>query len=194
MNNNDKPLGAKLGWKLLNTTHPFATSWLKLRQDRVLLDNNGEIAFTYVDSPGAVGVVPVTPDGQIVLIRQYRYTVDELSLEVPAGGRHDTDDAPMEQVARTELREEVGASCGDLEYIGFFYTAVGNSSQAYHVFLALDVQFTDPQKLEPTEHIEICPTPAAEALRLARSGEIKDGTSALSILLCEDRLRTLGYV
>lgn len=194
MNNNDKSLGAKYGWKLQDTNTPFATNWLKLRQDRVLLDGSGDITFTYIDSPGAVGVVPVTPDGQIVLIRQYRYTVDEVCIEVPAGGLHDTGDASMEDVARTELRDEVGASCRDLEYIGFFYTAVGNSSQAYHVFLALDVEFTEEQKLEPTEHIEVHPTPAAEAIRLARTGEMKDGTSALSILLCEERLKALGYV
>jgi ADP-ribose diphosphatase len=193
MSEHDKPLGEKLGWHLLGTSYPFVTPWLKLRQDRVHLDGNGEIAFTYVDSPGAVGVVPVTRDGDIVLIRQYRYTVDDWCLEVPAGGLHDTGDASMEDVARMELRDEAGASCGSLEYIGYFYTAVGNSSQAFRVFLALDVEFTAQQKLEPTERIEMHPTPAKEAIRLARAGEIKDGTSALSILLCEGRLRELGY-
>jgi ADP-ribose pyrophosphatase len=189
-----KPEAARHGWHLLGTTYPFATKWLKLRQDRVKLDRDGEIEFTYVDSPGAVGIVPVTRNGEIVLIRQYRYTVDEVCFEVPAGGLHDTEDASMEQVAREELRQETGATCKDLEYIGSFYTAVGQSSQAYHVFLALDVDITEEQRLEPTEHIDINPTPAKEALRMARAGEIKDGTSALSILLCENALRERGYI
>src|SRR5438093_1412023 len=143
MSETDKPEAARQGWHLLGTTYPFATKWLKLRQDRVRLEGNDEIEFTYVDSPGAVGIVPVTEDGNIVLIRQYRYTVDEVCFEIPAGGLHDAEDASMEQVAREELRQEVGATCSDLQYMGFFYTAVGQSSQAYHVFLALDVDVTE---------------------------------------------------
>ncbi len=194
MSEKNKLEGVRHGWRLLGTTYPFTTKWLKLRQDRVQLEGDGEIEFTYVESQGAVGIVPVTVDGNIVLIRQYRYTVDEVGFEIPAGGLHDTGDASMEQVAREELRQEVGATCTDLQYISFFYTAVGQSSQAFHVFLALDVNFTGQQTLEPTERIEIHPTPAKEALRMARAGEIRDGASALSLLLCEDMLREHGYV
>ena len=194
MEKNDKPEGAKRGWRLLDTTYPFATKWLKLRQDRIHLEGDGEIAFTYLDSAGAVGVVPVTADGDIVLIRQYRYTVDDVCYEIPAGGLHDTGDASSEQVARDELRQETGGVCGELLYVGFFYTATGQYSQTFHAYLALNVELTQPQSLEPTEQIEICPTPATEALRMARAGEIKDGPSALCILLCENLLRERGYV
>jgi ADP-ribose pyrophosphatase len=191
---NDKPQGEKAGWHLLDTTYPFVTKWIKLRQDHVRLAGNGEVYFTYIDSPGAVGVVPVTRDGNMVLIRQYRYTVDEWCIEIPAGGMHDSNGASLEQVAREELRQEVGGTCNDLIYVNCFYTAVGNSSQAFRVFLALDVDLNEPIAREPTEQIELYPLPVAEALRLAHSGEMKDGASAMSVLLCEDLLREHGYL
>lgn len=194
MNKGDKPEGEKAGWHLLETTYPFATKWLKLRQDRVQLKGKGEITFTYVDNPGAVVIVPVIGDGNLALIRQYRYTVDEWCLEVPAGGIHDAEGASLAQVACKELLEEIGGTCSDLSYVTHFYASNGNSAQPFHVFLALGVELQSRQTLEETELIEIYSVPIAKALELARSGRIRDGASALAILLCENRLREQGYL
>ena len=193
-NHNDKPEGARAGWHLLSTTYPFVTEWLRLRQDRVLLKGKGEIDFTYHDHPGAVLVVPVTWDDQVVLIRQYRYTVDEWTVGVPAGGLHDAQGMALEEVALKELREEIGATCQQLRYVGYFYLCVGQSNQRCHVFLATGVELNDQQALEDTENIELMPTPLAEALRMARTGQIKDGDSALSLLMCFDLLKADGYI
>lgn len=193
MNKEDKPLGEVVGWKRLGTTYPFATKWLRLRQDRV--DKDGaELAFAYVDGPGAVVIVPVTPEREIVLIRQYRYTVDEILVELPAGGLHDTENKSPQEVAVKELREEVGASCEKVEQVNWFYSMVGSSRNIFYVFLAQGVRLDSEQELEFTEQIEILPVPAAEAIEMARSGEIKDGDSALALLLCERRLKEEGYL
>ena len=194
MSKRDKPQAEKLGWKLLSTGYPITTPWLKVREDHVRIDGRSEMAFTYLESRGAVGVVPVTRDGQIILIRQYRYTVDDWCLEVPAGGLHDTGEAALEEVALQELREEVGGRCESMEYIGYFYSSVGNSAQPFHVFLALGAELGKAQELQPTERIEIVPTPADDAVRLAREGKMKDGVSALSVLMCETRLKEHGYI
>jgi ADP-ribose pyrophosphatase len=186
-----KPRGAANGWERLGTEYPLETPWLRLRRDRVLRHGE-EIQFTYVESPGAVGVVPLTDTGEVVLIRQYRYAADECLTEIPAGGMHDAQGRSLEEVARCELQQEIGATCRALEYIARFYTAVGQTDQAYHVFLALGVSLDGEQELEPTEDIELWPVPVSEALRMARAGEITDGTSALALLLCEPRLRELG--
>jgi len=193
MSKEDKPLGARVGWKLLDTTYPFATKWLRLRQDRIDKDGH-ELAFAYVDGPGAVIVVPVTPEGEIVLIRQYRYTVDEILIELPAGGLHDTENKTPQEVAVKELREEIGASYGSIEQIGWFYSMVGSSRNIFYVFLAHGVRLDSEQELEFTEQIEILPVPAADAVEMARSGQIKDGDSALALLLCEKRLKEEGYL
>jgi ADP-ribose pyrophosphatase len=193
-NYNDKPQGTRIGWHLLSTTYPFVTQWLRLRQDRVLLEGKGEIDFTYHDHPGTVVVVPVTWDDQVVLIRQYRYTVDEWTVEVPAGGLHDAQGMALEAVAHKELREEIGATCQQMRYVNFFYSCVGQSNQRCHVFLATGVELTDQQTAEDTESIELVPTPVGEALHMARTGQIKDGISALALLMCFDLLKADGYI
>jgi|SRR5687768_2561933 len=189
-----KPEGEKLGWRLLESDYPVVTPWLRVRRDRVAIEGQGEITYTYVQGFGAVGVVPVTSEGEMVLLRQYRYTVDDWCLEVPAGGMHDAGDKSLEQVARDELREEIGAECDDLRYVGWFYAAVGSSSQPFHVYLALDVRLTSTLQHEQTEHIEVMHMPTRDALALVKAGEMRDGVSALSVLLCEPLLRELGYV
>jgi ADP-ribose pyrophosphatase len=161
----------------------------------VALDGKEDpIDFTYVEHPGAVGIVPVTKDGEVILIRQYRYTIDDWSIEVPAGGMHDADGASHEEVARKEIEQEIGATCGELQYLGCYYTMVGQSDQAYHIYLALDVVLTREQSTEETEQIEVTPVPAAEALAMSRDGRIKDGNAALALLLCESHFRERGYI
>jgi ADP-ribose pyrophosphatase len=190
----ERPEGAKSGWLRLSTRYPFVTKWLRLREDRVRLEGGREIQFAFVESNGAVGVVPVMRDGRVALIKQYRYTVDEWCYEIPAGGMHDTGGAAREEVALQELQQEVGGRCDSLEYVNHFHASIGNSSQTFYVFLAWGVELDGSQTLEVTERIEIVPTPAAEALRMARDGEIRDGASALALLLCEDLLRQYGYI
>lgn len=188
----DKPEGARLGWQLLETSYPFATPWLKLRQDRVRIAGRGDITYTYITGNAAVFVVPVTVDGQVVLIRQYRYTIDAWCLEVPAGGTHDRAGVALEDVAREELAEEVGGTCETMERVADFYPSTSRSAEACHVFLATGVTLGRPQALQETERIEIHPVPAREALAMARGGRIADGQSALALLLCEDALRGRG--
>lgn len=190
----DKPEGAKLGWRVLATAHPFATPWMRLRQDRIAIAGGGEVTYTYEERADAVGIVPVTRDGIVLLIRQYRYPLDHWCLEIPAGGMRDHPGATPEDVARIELREEVGATCDTLLPAGWFYVACASRHQRFHVFLALDVVQSAECAHEPTERIERCPMSVRNALHLARSGRMPEGQSALSLLLCEDLLRQRGYV
>jgi len=193
MSKQDKPVGAKLGWRVLETTYPFADEWRKLRQDRVHIEGEGEQTFTYTEHAGAVAVVPVTRDGRIVLMRQYRYAVDDWCLEVPAGGMHDTGDASLEEVARKELSEELGATCDSLHYVTFIYTSPAFGDEKCHIFLALGVELTHETQPESTEVIHIEPVPVREALKMARTGQIRNSASGMALLLCEDLIREHGY-
>lgn len=190
----DKPRGAKLGWRVLATAHPFATPWMRLRQDRIVIAGKGEVTYTYEERADAVGIVPVTRGGAVLLIRQYRYPLDEWCLEIPAGGMRDHPGATLEEVARIELHEETGATCGQLLPVGLFYVAAASRRQRFHVFLALDAVLSSEGDQEPTERIERCPMPIRDALHLARTGQIPEGQSALSLLLCETPLRERGYL
>jgi ADP-ribose pyrophosphatase len=180
----DKPIGSVLGWKRLDTKHPYIDARFRIRQDRVRLPGGSVIDYAYSETKGALWIVPVTDDGEIVLIRQYRYPNDDWLWEVPAGGLFDHEGS-FEELARRELREEIGATCRELVYVAWYYGAPSASDTICHVMLAQGTRLTNPPEREETEFIEIYPRPIADVLSMARSGEIRDGRSALALLLCE---------
>jgi ADP-ribose pyrophosphatase len=169
-------------WRTLSTVHPFATPWLKLRQDSVATHDGAIITYTFVDHPGFVTIVPVTPAGEVLLLRQYRYAAQTWCWELPAGAIEPGEDGRVS--AQRELAEEVGGSTDDLRYIGAFYTTVGMSNQQCHVYLARDVEVGE-MHLEPTELIDVVAVPWESALDMARAGIIANGPSALALMLCQ---------
>jgi ADP-ribose pyrophosphatase len=168
-------------WETLDSRYLWKSQWYNLRQDRLRTPSGHKFTYTFVDHPGAVWVVPVTADGRIALVWQYRYTVDEWCYEVPAGGL--SPDLTPEEVARRELLEEVGGTPAELRYVGQFYTSNGISNEVAYVYLATGVDLGETQR-EPTELMEVRLVPVEEALRMAREGEITDGPSALALLWC----------
>lgn len=186
--NEDKPLGESLGWRRIATSRPYQSHWHNLRQDRVVLPAGQEITYSYQEHPGFVTIVPVTDDRQIILLRSYRYTVDDWCWELPAGGLGDKPGVPLAEVARQELAEETGAECRSLDMIGWFYTMNGTADARCTVFIAQGAQINGATDLEPTEHSEVHLVPIAQAMQIARDGRMSDGDSALALLRCEPML------
>ena len=186
--NNQKPNGAEAGWKFLGSNTRFENDILRLREDQVELEGGKKTNYAYLERDEAVIVVPVTNNGEIVLLKQYRYPVDEWCLEVPAGGTHDTGDAALEEVVRKELREEVGGTARSLTYVTFFYSANSLTDEKCHVFLAQGVELSKKPKTESSESIETELVSVEKAVELARSGALKTGPCALALLLCEPLL------
>jgi ADP-ribose pyrophosphatase len=124
----------------------------------------------------------VTAEGEIVLVYQYRYTVDDWCLEIPAGAQQPG--LSLEETARAELREEVGGTAERLQYLGHFYAANGICNEVSHLFLATGVTLAETAH-EAAEVMTVHRVPAAEAVRMARDGRITDGASALALLRCE---------
>jgi 8-oxo-dGTP pyrophosphatase MutT (NUDIX family) len=170
----------------LSSRYLWQSRWYNLRQDELQATNGHQFTYTLVESPGAVWIVPVTRDGQVVLINQYRYTVDAWCFEVPAGNIEPGTD-PASAAAR-ELHEEIGGTAGTLVAVTDFFTMNGIGNEVAQVFLARDVTLGEPDR-EPTENIRLHPVPVATALHMARTGAIKDGPSALALLLCEPLLQ-----
>jgi ADP-ribose pyrophosphatase len=187
--NGDKPKGGHAGWKLLGTKTRFENKIFRLREDEVELEGGKKVEYAYVERDEAVIVVPITREREMVLLKQYRYAVDEWCLEVPAGGMHDTGDASPEEVARKELREEVGATAETLTYVDFFFSASAISDEKCHVYLAQGVELSKEPKTEVSETIEMQLVPVEKALELARRGAMKTAPCALAVLLCEPLLR-----
>lgn len=180
-----KPLGRSLGWRLHATRFLYRSQWFDLRQDEISLPSGAPATFTYVEHPGFATVVPLTAAGEIIMIRSYRYTVDDWAWELPAGGYGNKQGLSPAEVAREELLEETGCRVtGELIPVARYYNAIGNSNTVADVFLATGVVRGADQALDEAEQIEVHPLPAREALELARSGGISDGASALALLLC----------
>ena len=173
-------------WQRLGSKYLWQSKWYNLRQDRLRTQAGHEFTYTVIEHPGAVWVVPMTVDGQVVLIRNYRYAVADWCYEVPAGGLGP--DGEPEEIARQELMEEVGGTAAELRYVGQFYTSNGISNEVAYVYLATGVELGETDR-EPTELMEMRLVPVETALRMAREGEISDGPSALALLWCEPLLR-----
>ena len=187
--NADKPNGAKAGWKLLRSETQFENEIFRVREDEVELKGGKKMQYAYLERDPAVVIVPITKAGEMVMLRQYRYTVDEWCLEIPAGGTHDKRDASLDEVVREELREEVGATVESLREIDFFYPANALADEKVHIFLAEGVELSKKPKTEASEEIEMQLVPVAKAVQMARDGAVKTGPCALAILLAEPYLQ-----
>jgi ADP-ribose pyrophosphatase len=185
--NIDKPNGIALGWQRLATDYPYTYHMFRVRQDHVRWPDGHVGPYAYIQSASAVWVVPVTADRQVVLIRQFRYTLDDWCWEVPAGGFHDFTGSPID-LAKRELAEEVGGQSDDWLHVGSFRPGVSIMDKICHVVLARDVRLDRAPQREPGEIIEVHQVPVARALEMAHNGEMVDGHSALALLRCEPYL------
>ncbi|NJL95195.1 MAG: NUDIX hydrolase [Anaerolineae bacterium] len=130
--------------------------------------------------PGAVAIVPLKADGQVVLVRQYRLAAATFLLELPAGTL-EPGEAPA-ACARRELQEEAGYLPGQLDPLGRFFVAPGISQEQMDLFVARDLI---PSRLpaDADEALEVVEMPLAQALHLAQTGEIRDAKTLLGLLL-----------
>ena len=173
-------------YQTLNQRLLYQNPWYQLRQDDVVLPNGEQTLYNVIDKSNAAWVVPVLRDGRVVLINQYRYAIDDWCLEIPAGGIYG--DRSPEQTAHQELREEIGGQAGSLTFLGQFWTMNGIGNELGFFYIAQDVTLSQSVQHEATEVIELKIVEAAEAIAMAKSGQIADAPSALAILLCESRL------
>lgn len=180
----DKHNARAYGWQRLTTDYPYVYHMFRVRRDQVRWPDGRVAPYAYIQGVNAVWVVPVTPEGQIVLIRQFRYTMDDWCWEVPAGGFHDFAGDPL-ALAKKELAEEIGGESDDLLYMGYFRPGVSTIDEICHIVLARDVHLNHPPRREAGEIIEIHVVPPERAFAMARNGEMVDGHSALALLRCE---------
>ena len=133
---------------------------------------------------GSVAALPVLDDGRVVLVRQYRYAVDERVWEIPAG-RLDPGETPAEG-ARRELQEEVGFRASALDALAEFYTTPGFCDERLHLFRASGLS-EGPARPEEDERIERGTFTLEEARAMIRRGEVRDSKTLLALLLESER-------
>lgn len=141
-----------------------------------------EIRRDIIVHPGAVVILPLTADGQVCLLRNFRFVVGQTLWEVPAGTLEPNE--PPDQAAGRELAEETGYTAGRWRKLGVFYPSPGVLTEAMHLYVAEDLT-PGPARPEADEQLEPVLVPWAEALRMATDGTIHDLKTVAALLLWE---------
>lgn len=172
----------------LETRAIFSGRTVRLDVEKVRLPNDKVMDFEIIHHSGAAAVVPVTDDGHVFLIRQYRYATGGYLLEIPAG-KLDPGEEP-EACALRETEEEIGYRPGKLESLGWIWTTPGFADEKIWLYLATGLEPTR-QALGDDEILSIERVPLAEAVEKATRGEIHDSKSVCALLRAG---RVLGVV
>lgn len=158
---------------------------LTVKLERLRFDDGKKIEMELVRHPGAAAVVPVREDGRVVLIRQYRYTIDNYIWEIPAGKFEGKEDSEI--CAAREMEEEVGYRAGEILKLGSILTTPGFSDERIDLFLARNLIKVE-RRLEPDEFINVVEVPLDEALEMVASGVIEDAKTVIALLLTARKL------
>lgn len=137
-----------------------------------------------VRHPGAVVILPLLDDGQVVLIQNHRPALDRVLYELPAGTIEPGEDPAT--CARRELTEETGFQTATLSIIGRFYTSPGMSDELMWAFIAVGLTHVGPRP-ENDERITVAPRPVPVVTEMIDSGELMDGKSMLTLLMAQRR-------
>ncbi len=166
--------------KPVSSERLFDGKVINLRRDTVILPNGRNSTREVVEHPGAVAVVPITKDGNIILVRQFRHPIQQILLEVPAGKLDPGESA--ESCALRELAEETGFTANKLHKLTSMYTTPGFSNEVIHIYLAEDLVESDKQPDEDEFiHTEIH-TPE-QIKQMINSGELCDAKSLVALCL-----------
>ena len=171
------PLPSPEPFELLDTVEAVDARKIRFERNRIKLPMGLEATFGMIRHPGASLAVPINDDGQVVLLRQYRFAVQARLLEFPAGTLEEGED-PLESMQR-ELGEEAGYSAARWDALGPMLPCPGYSDEVIHCFLARELTaLENPPAGDDDEDLEVVlMSPAALDAALASGNEWLDGKS-----------------
>lgn len=174
----------KFAEKTIKTEQIFAGRMINLQVDDVLLPDGNESKREIIKHPGAVAIIPITDDGKIVFVEQYRKPLEKSIVEIPAG-KLETDEKP-ETTALRELEEETGYSAEQLTYITSFYTSPGFADEIMYIYLAKQLKpLAKPVAGDEDEFVETVTLSLAEAKKYVNKQRIHDAKTAYALLYIE---------
>jgi len=163
---------------------------IKVTKDDVLLEDGKKTIREVVHHSGGVCAAPLTKDGKLIFVRQFRYPFQRALLEFPAGKREEGEE-PFKGVER-ELKEEVGAVANKWIDLGQMYPTVAYDTEIIYLYLAMDLEFGEATPDEG-EFIDIEYIEFEKALQMVMANEIKDAKTIIMILKIEE-LRRNGTI
>ena len=175
------------GWERLGSERLLENRYFNLRSDRLRLPDGGiKDPYYVLERPDAAIVFPLTNDGEVVLVRQYRPPLERMELGLPAGLVEEGEEPGA--AARRELLEETGYSGGEWEPLGSLASSPSLKDNWAHLFLARGVEETaDP---DPDEHelVEVVLVPLGKVPGLVHDGEIVSSSGVAAVMLALERL------
>jgi len=165
--------------KTLSTQTVFQGKIITVKVDKALLPNGAEASREVVEHPGGVCILALREDGTVPLVRQFRYPLGDVMLELPAG-KLEYGEEPRPAAIR-ELGEEVGLEPGRLTDLGFIYVSPGFCKEKLHMYLARDVKQV-PVHPDEDEFLDIVSLPFDRLVELVMSGQITDGKTVATVL------------
>ncbi|WP_239690891.1 NUDIX domain-containing protein [Chromobacterium sphagni] len=156
----------------------YQGSFLNVHKDQVALPDGKEAQREYIVHPGAVAILALTPQRELVLERQYRYPAGREFIEIPAG-KIDSGEPP-EATARRELLEETGYRAANWTYLGTAHPCIGYSNEKISYYLAQDLILSE-RRLDEGEFLEVLTLPLDTAMDMALTGGICDSKSIVGL-------------
>ena len=156
---------------------------VSLRVDTVEVPNKGYQKREIVEHNGVVAVIAITEDNKIILVKQYRKSIEDVVLEIP-GGKLELNENPRECAIR-EFRKKTGYDAESFKLIHKFFTSAGFSNQKIYIFLATGLSKGEPE-FDEDEIIEKYEIDINEARNMVINNEIEDAKTAIGILLAKE--------
>ncbi len=167
--------------KKLSSKNIFDGTLLHVRQDMALPPNGKTSVREWIKHPGASAVIPLLPDGQIILVRQYRYPIQRVTLEIPAGKLDAQGEDPL-VCAQRELSEETGYLAETFRELTTIGTTVGFSNEMIHIYAAEGLHAGEMHP-DDDEFLNVIKVPLKTAVQMTRDGRIFDAKSIVAILM-----------
>ena len=168
--------------KQISSRQIFDGRVVKLYVDDIELPNGKESIREVVRHPGAVCVIPITDEKEVIMVRQFRYPFGRTLLEIPAGKLEPNED-PLEAVKR-ELEEESGVVAQRLDFMGMIYTTVAFTDEKIYAYMARGLSYTESHPDED-EFLELERVPLDKLVDMVMAGEIRDSKTQVAILKAE---------
>lgn len=167
-------------YRTLSSRYIYRGQNIRVRLDEVILSSGRETMREVIEHEGAVVIVAIDEDSNVLLVRQFRHAAGKDLLELPAGGI-DPGETP-EMTVRREMQEETGYVPAILERLGGFYSAPGYASEYLHLFLATGL--THSRLIaDDTEEIKLIRLSLSETRELILTGQIQDAKTIAGLLL-----------
>ena len=175
-----------LGEDTLRSELVYTGDYLKVYRDTVSLPNGASSYREYLKHPGAVMIIPVFDNGDVLVERQYRYPMRQVFVEFPAG-KKDAGEAPLE-TAQRELLEETGYTAQNYTHITDIHNALAYCDEVIHFYIAEDLHDSGQQKLDDNEFVQVMRVPLVELMNWIRQGWVPDVKTQLGAFWLQDYL------